>query len=308
MNGAPAFDLIVVGAGTAGLPCAIEAAQAGARVLLLEKDQRIGGTLHVSGGHMSAAGTRRQRERGIEDSQEAHWNDIQRISSGSATRHDLIRLALTHAPAMVDWLDANGFDFAPETPRIVYGHEPYSVARTYYGKDEARSTLAVLERLLRPQIESGGVTLLTGCPVRRLITEDGRVVGVEAEHDGMLTRAHARNVVLASGGFGAAYDLFEEIEGAPLVSAAPEGSTGDGLRMARSLGAGIAGRGSYLPPSAACPRRTTRAACSGKTGRCWWRASGLPTRSTSTRPAAGSWPRTSPRSTRRSARSPGFPA
>ena len=58
------YDLIVVGAGTAGIPCAIEAAEAGARVLLIEKAAEVGGTLHVSGGHLSAAGARRQRERG----------------------------------------------------------------------------------------------------------------------------------------------------------------------------------------------------------------------------------------------------
>lgn len=42
--GVPGHDLIVVGAGTAGLPCAIEAASRGARVLLLEKAAEIGGT------------------------------------------------------------------------------------------------------------------------------------------------------------------------------------------------------------------------------------------------------------------------
>ena len=75
------YDFIVVGAGTAGLPCAIFGAKAGARVLVVEKESQIGGTLHVSGGHMSAAGTKRQKERGIQDSTEAHFKDIQRISN-----------------------------------------------------------------------------------------------------------------------------------------------------------------------------------------------------------------------------------
>ena len=60
------FDVIVVGAGTAGLPSAISAAVGGARVLLIDKAERIGGTLYLSGGHMSAAGARRQHEFGIE--------------------------------------------------------------------------------------------------------------------------------------------------------------------------------------------------------------------------------------------------
>ncbi|MDD9371933.1 MAG: FAD-dependent oxidoreductase, partial [Acidimicrobiales bacterium] len=60
----PDYDILVVGAGTAGIPCAIEASERGARVLLVDKADRVGGALHVSGGHMTGAGTRRQRERG----------------------------------------------------------------------------------------------------------------------------------------------------------------------------------------------------------------------------------------------------
>ncbi|NBP08412.1 MAG: FAD-dependent oxidoreductase, partial [Gammaproteobacteria bacterium] len=62
------FDVIVIGAGSAGLPLAIRAAERGARVLQLEADYRIGGTLHWSSGQISAAGTRLQHSQGIEDS------------------------------------------------------------------------------------------------------------------------------------------------------------------------------------------------------------------------------------------------
>ena len=67
------YDLLIVGAGTAGLPCAIAAAEAGGRVLLVEKSDRLGGTLHLSGGHFSAAGTRRQRVRDLDDDADRHF-------------------------------------------------------------------------------------------------------------------------------------------------------------------------------------------------------------------------------------------
>ena len=86
------YDLIIVGAGTAGIPCAVAAAENGAKVLLLDKADDIGGSLHTSGGHMSAAGTRRQKEKGIVDSVESHRADIDRISNGGA-RKDLVNLA-----------------------------------------------------------------------------------------------------------------------------------------------------------------------------------------------------------------------
>ncbi|MBX7185845.1 MAG: FAD-dependent oxidoreductase [Vicinamibacteria bacterium] len=250
------YDFIVVGAGTAGLPCAIFGARAGARVLVVEKESVIGGTLHVSGGHMSAAGTRRQQERGIQDSTEAHFKDIQRISKNTA-REDLVHLALAHAAGFVDWLQSEGFEFAPDSPRFVYGHEPYSVPRTHYGIDEARSVLKVLSRVAQPLIDSGAITLVLKAKVKALLTDHGRVVGVQFARDGQIRTARAqRGVVLATGGFASAPELFKEIEGFPLVSAAREHSTGDGLVLARGLGAHIAGRGAYLPTFGGLPHPT----------------------------------------------------
>ena len=247
------YDFIVVGAGTAGLPCAVFGARAGARVLLLEKENEIGGTLHVSGGHMSAAGTKRQKERGIADSTESHFKDILRISNHTV-REDLVRLALAHSAWLIDWLQDEGFEFAPETPRLVYGHEPYSVPRTYYGVDEARALLKVLARVMQPLIESGAITLALNTLTKALLTDKGRVVGVQIAKGGRVERVRAkRGVVLATGGFAASPELFKEIEGFPLVSAARDHATGDGLLMARGLGAHIAGRGTYLPTFGGLP-------------------------------------------------------
>lgn len=247
------YDLVVVGAGTAGIPCAAEAALAGARVLLVEKDQRIGGTLHVSGGHMAAAGTRRQAERGITDSPEAHLADIRRISEGTA-REDLIATVAENAAETVDWLDGRGFKFAAETPRIVYGHEPYGTPRTYYGVDEAVSILEVFEGLLDEAVATGRLEVWKNAPVIGLSTDgEGAVTGVTVLRRGQDVEVRARDVVLATGGFAAEPELFLELEGAPLVSAAHPTSTGDGILLARELDAAVAGTGSYLPSFGGLP-------------------------------------------------------
>jgi fumarate reductase flavoprotein subunit len=75
-------DLIVVGAGTGGIPAAITAADDRASVSVLDKRTVAGGMLHISLGHISGAGTRRQRERGIMDSAEGHAEEVMRISHG----------------------------------------------------------------------------------------------------------------------------------------------------------------------------------------------------------------------------------
>jgi fumarate reductase flavoprotein subunit len=65
------YDVIVIGAGGAGLCAAIAAADAGARVALLEAGKRVGGSTALAGGFVLAAGTAQQRALGIEDTPEA---------------------------------------------------------------------------------------------------------------------------------------------------------------------------------------------------------------------------------------------
>ncbi len=248
------WDVAVIGAGTAGIPCALAAAEGGASVVVLEKDHRIGGTLVLSGGHVAAAGTRRQREQGIPDSVEGHLADIERISGGTA-RRDLVEIVARHGAETVDWLEDRGFDFAPETPRIVYGHEPYSVPRTYYGRDGGLSILAVFDKLLG---EARGaypnLQLWTDCPVVGIRPgATGEPAEVDAIWEGADVTVRARAVVIATGGYGANAELFAELEAAPLVSAAHVTSQGDGLELARALGARLQGQGSHMPSFGGLP-------------------------------------------------------
>jgi succinate dehydrogenase/fumarate reductase flavoprotein subunit len=241
-------DIVVVGAGTAGMPCAIEAAGRGARVTVVEKAGEPGGTLHVSGGHMSAAGSRRQRGRGIEDSPDLHYDDVMRISKGKADPV-LVRLAVDEAARTVDWLEELGFPFDPETPVIVHGHEPYSRPRTHWGVDGGRSILSTLLPVWEEHVGAGRIEPLFGHELVELVREDGGIAGVVARgHDGE-RELRAPATVLTTGGYAAGPALFAEVTpGSPeLVSAARPTSTGDGIRVARRAGAGFRGADQYLP-------------------------------------------------------------
>jgi fumarate reductase flavoprotein subunit len=108
-------------------------ADAGGRALVIEKTDEVGGTLHLSAGSLSAAGTKRQRDRGIEDDAVLHAADVMRITNGAANE-SLVRLATEEAAATVDWLDEFGYAFDETTPLIYQGYEPYTRARVYYGE------------------------------------------------------------------------------------------------------------------------------------------------------------------------------
>lgn len=235
------FDLIVVGAGPAGLSCAVSAAAGGLRVAVVELESRIGGSLHVTGGMMSAAGTRRQQAKGIADDVKQHLADVRRMAI-RGYQPALQELAVRSAPRLVDWLDEEGFRFVEECPAIYLGHEPYSVPRTYWGQAGGESILETLTGLWGPLVAAGKISLFLNHLVGELETDAaGRVVGVVVGDMNAteVIRIRARSVVLASGGFGSNASLFERLSGLsakPPVASMP-GSQGGGLEAALEIGA-----------------------------------------------------------------------
>jgi fumarate reductase flavoprotein subunit len=242
-------DIVVVGAGAAGISLAVHAADRGLSVTLLEKADRVGGALHWSGGQLSAAGTRRQAARGITDDTQAHYRDIERISRGTM-RPDLTRTCVEQAVPTMEWLEDLGFEYDEDTPRIVYGHEPYLTPRTVHGPQQGRSVLAVLTPALDRALASGRVVLHLGCAAAELVERDGTVIGVR---DSRGETHLGASVVLTTGGYGCCPELALELDGVPLVTSAAPTATGDGIRLARSAGAAIAGRNSLLPTFGGLP-------------------------------------------------------
>ena len=175
-------DLIVVGGGTAGMACAITAAEHGARLVVVEKTDDVGGTLHLSSGQLSAAGSRRQRAQRIDDSPDHHFDEVMRLGHDHADSTALLsRLAVDEAPHTIDWLEDLGFEFAPGTPALYHGHEPYTRPRTYWGPEGGRSVLRALSgRWAALAGPDGPISVLFGHRADALIREGEAVVGVEA--------------------------------------------------------------------------------------------------------------------------------
>ena len=162
------WDLIVVGGGNSGLPAAIFAAERGAKVLIIEAASAIGGTLFLSSGQMAAAGTKLQKNKGIEDSPQSHYDDIMRISKGTADK-DIVKLATFNAGETFDWLTDNGFKVKEGHPVTGTTHEPYSNARYAWGTKGGMSILKVLEEQIKPHIDSKMVTIKLNTEVTKLI-------------------------------------------------------------------------------------------------------------------------------------------
>jgi fumarate reductase flavoprotein subunit len=242
------YDLIVIGAGTAGIPAAIFAAERGAQVAVVDVASQIGGTLLISSGQMSAAGTRLQRERGIADSADEHYADLLRISRGTIDR-DIARLAVDHAATTLDWLMDNGYEVLPGYPVDGVAHEPYSKPRYYWAE---RRGLAVLDAM-RPALESalaqGGVELLLEHRAVELATNRaGAVTGVLLEDSsGRRVAIAARQVLLATGGYASNSALFERFNGLPkFLDRSYPHAQGEGLALAQAVGGYVRNQEKYL--------------------------------------------------------------
>lgn len=242
------WDVIIIGAGTAGLPAAIFAAERSDRVLVLEAAPEIGGTLHLSSGQMSAAGTRLQKEKGYEDSPALHIEDIMRISKNTADRA-IAGLAVDNAAPTLDWLESIGFRPLPDHPVKGQAHEPYSVNRYVWGEDMGKSILAALKPVFEDVVASGRVTLKLDTRVTGLVqADDGSVGGVNAQVDGGGKETFtAGAVVISAGGYVANRDMYKKMSGHPAYGdhSYPY-CVGDGLNLGLDAGGTAWGHENYL--------------------------------------------------------------
>lgn len=235
-------DVVVVGAGGGGLTAALAAADAGASVVVLEKLPSAGGNTALSTGSIPAAGSRFQRELGVQDDPERMTADLLRQSGPHEAEHLTRRLAETSA-SLVEWLvDKHGVGLALITD---YKHVGHSVTRLHApasrrGIDLSNDLLAACER--------AGVDVVTGNPVVELVMEEGSVAGVvvDGPRSGRY-RIRSKAVVLAANGYAANRDLLArwapDLVGLEYFGA--HGSTGEAIEWGVALGGRLGNQTAY---------------------------------------------------------------
>ncbi|QLG45029.1 FAD-dependent oxidoreductase [Costertonia aggregata] len=241
------YDILIVGAGTSGMACAITAAERGLKVGVLEKADYVGGAMHWSGGHMSAGGTHLQKEKGIEDSPEKHLADIYRINNKSGDL-DLIEKAVYEAPKTIQWLDDIGMEWAPECPRIIYGHVAYDTPRTIYGPEKAMSIYKVLLPLWEKYVASGNIDIYFEHSFTGLGKTGERYDTVVCDTPSGEQNHEGKNIIITTGGYGSNPAYFQEKHGdIPLVSSCYPTATADGHMVVEKHGAQFRMSDFHLP-------------------------------------------------------------
>ncbi len=163
------YDVIVIGGGPSGMMAAGFAAARGRRVLLIEKNERLGDKLKITGGGRC------------------------NITNAEEDRERLLR----HYGAAKDFLYSpfsqfgvkDTFDFFEKRglPLVVQERK-----RAFPTTERAEDVFRVLEKFIR----EGGVTLRTGARVTKILTEEGSIVGVQVGKEKLYTES----LVIATGG------------------------------------------------------------------------------------------------------------
>jgi urocanate reductase len=229
-------DVIVVGAGGAGMSAAVSAAEKGASVIVLEKMPAIGGNTIMSGGGLNAADPERQAKQGIKDPPDLHYS--QTLAAGDFRADpEKVKVLTANALEAIKWLEGHGMKFQENIIQIYGSLHP----RTHMPVDPLGTGYI---RTLKAAADKLGVKILTEIKVNQIIREtpaSGRVLGVRAtdKRDKPLYLEAKKAVVIASGGFGANKELraLHDPRMKELTTTNHPGATGEMILYAMDVGA-----------------------------------------------------------------------
>ena len=228
-------DIVIIGAGGAGMAAAIMAHQAGMNFVILEKMPYVGGNTTKATGGMNAAETHYQKEQGIEDSKALFAADT--MKGGHAKNDPLLVATLANSSAeAIEWLDSIGADL----PKISFSGGA-SVNRIHAPADGSGVGNYLVDRFSAKLAELGVPVMLNTKATELLADTEGKICGVKAEGPDAFYTFNCKAVILASGGFGANEDMYTQyrpdLKGTVTTNA--PGATGDGIVMAQALGADL---------------------------------------------------------------------
>lgn len=272
-------DVVVIGLGIAGAAAALEARQAGADVLVLERAGAGGGASAWSQGQFYlGGGTAVQRACGYEDSPEEMYRFLRAVTS--TREEEKLRVFCQESAAHFDWLEAQGVPFAREAYRhkavytrtgeglLMTGNEkawpfrdiaaPVPRGHQVSGDGDISGGHVAMEAILG-SVDSAEIPVLYEANVVGLVqADDGRILGVKIRREGQESFVQARRgVILAAGSFNLNstvtaehMPLFAQY-GKPLGEATNDGA---GLLLGRTVGvaehgmAGLIATASIYPP------------------------------------------------------------
>ena len=231
-------DVIVVGAGMAGLSASVRAAELGANVLVLEQNYRVGGSANTAGGSISGAGYKIQKAAGIEDSPELFYQDFVTLGGEEFMNTEIAKVHAERSGAAIDWLQEDvGVWFSDKVDSGSYlTMDINRVTYTAGGASSGGGSYFVkgLSDKLQSYIDAGTVQLCLDTLVTDIVLNDnGDVTGVMVGDK----EISAPSTIIATGGYGYCERWLKEFNFTNITSNDPNTAIGSGYDFARKAGA-----------------------------------------------------------------------
>ena len=238
-------DIVIAGGGLSGLSAALTAAENGVNAIVLEKMHFPGGAGLFPEGSLGI-GSGFQKEKGIEITTAQVFTRVMEFHHWRCNA-SVVRTLLNESGSTIDWLMGNGVKIIG-IKTLFPSEKSLNVWHVFKGGG------AKVVKILSDKIKKKGGLILTETPARELLfSDEGCVIGLTALNSkGDKITIDAKAVILATGGFASNRDMLRKY--APDVSApgmarlmyrGPEvdGRTGDGIKMALTANAALAGMG-----------------------------------------------------------------
>ena len=228
-------DYVIIGSGMTGLTSAVEAAQLGMKVVVLEKNAFLGGSSNVVEGTFGLF-TKSQELAGMTadlPSVSSLLKQTQEYHHYNCNAHAVKRF-YEKSGENFDWLESLGVPMVP-SPFLVPG---MNNTRHAFNGEAKRGSDAIA--VLGPLAESLGVQILTETPAKELIVVDGKVCGAYAQSGDDVIQINAKAVLVATGGYAANKEMLVKYahiaNGDFCKDCGMAGRDGDGINMALAAG------------------------------------------------------------------------
>lgn len=275
------YDLVVIGGGGSGKSAALTGVQGGLRVALLEKMPETGGSSIYAEGTCGFESSE-QKARKVPDHAGKHFptkeEGFRRYTDYSHHRAnpDVVRMFLDNSAETIDIMKSIGVVYTDVT---IYAYDQPLELYTFHRPDGLG---ARVQELLLRQCINAGVDIFTSTPAKKLLLQDGAIVGVQAlDSEGNIMNIGCKAVILASGGFGNNPDMIEKYSWLHrsahyTYKSVPTENTGDGLNMALEVGADTESLGAIMIiPCARSKTLTSHASGAGSQPVLWVNKTGL---------------------------------
>lgn len=226
-------DVVIVGAGGAGLSAAITAHDLGKKVIVLEKMPFVGGNTNRAAGGLNAAESKPQAKLGIKDSKESMFQDTMK-GGKNLNNPDLVRTLANNAADSVDFINGLGGDLT-DVGMMAGASQKRSHRPTGGGFVGAE-----VVKTLNKAATDRKITIIKMAHADEIVLKDGRVVGVKYHVKGKPEQTiDTKAVVIAAGGFSANQDMVTKINPKlkGFATTNHPGATGDGIALGEKAGA-----------------------------------------------------------------------